>query len=107
VNAQAKLCRYAGIDECAGVAAARGGRRPAAEEALGGSRSSRTLPQIAGFADHHYTVENTPSRGAPPRREELTPEADARIGRMFRRAIDSGSRFATPEQLINWGRVSL
>jgi len=53
------------------------------------------LPQIAGFADHHYTVEKHTVKGRTTAAvEELTPEARTReIGRML-----SGER-VTPEAL--------
>jgi|SRR5579863_7447646 len=53
------------------------------------------LPQIAGFADHHYTVEKHTVKGRTSAGvEELTPEARTReIGRML-----SGER-VTPEAL--------
>ena len=53
------------------------------------------LPQIAGFADHHYSVEKHTVKGRTTAAiEELTPEARTReIGRML-----SGER-VTPEAL--------
>jgi DNA repair protein RecN (Recombination protein N) len=53
------------------------------------------LPQIAGFADHHYFVSKAASKGRTTATiEELTPEARTReIGRML-----SGER-VTPEAL--------
>jgi DNA repair protein RecN (Recombination protein N) len=53
------------------------------------------LPQIAGFADHHYTVEKHTVKGRTTAAvEELTPDARTReIGRML-----SGER-VTPEAL--------
>ena len=53
------------------------------------------LPQIAGFADHHYSVSKAQRKGRTvAAMEELTPEARTReIGRML-----SGER-VTPEAL--------
>ena len=65
------------------------------------------LPQIAGFADHHYSVEKHTAKGRTLASvEELTPEARTReIGRMlFGRARDRGG--SAPRRAVDQAGVS-
>ena len=60
------------------------------------------LPQIAGFADHHYSVEKHTVKGRTIAAvEELTPEARTReIGRMLSGEKVTAEALRHAEQLI-------
>ena len=76
------------------------------------SRSSQVicvthLPQIAGFADHHYSVEKHTAKGRTLASvEELTPEARTReIGRMLSGERVTAEALRHAEQLIKLASV--